>query len=97
MTNAGAVTIGGVTAVITADSATSITVTVGNGATGPIVVTTPGGKATSATNFTFIPAPTITSFTPTTGASGASVTISGTNLTNATAVTIGGVDSHLHR
>ena len=37
------------------------------------------------------PAPTITSFTPTSGAAGATITVTGTNLTGATAVTLNGV------
>ena len=37
------------------------------------------------------PPPTITSFTPTSGATGSSVTITGTNLTGTTAVTFGGI------
>ncbi len=89
--NASAVTIGGTATTITADSATSLTVTVGSGASGAIVVTTPGGTATSATSFTFIPAPTISSFTPSSGVSGTSVTITGTNLGIASEVNIGGV------
>ena len=36
---------------------------------------------TSSGTFTFIPAPTISGFTPTSGGSGASVVITGTNLT----------------
>ncbi len=53
-------------------------------------MTTPGGTATSATNFTVVSPPTITSFTPTSGPVGTSVTISGTNFTGATAVTFNG-------
>jgi hypothetical protein len=58
--------------------------------TGPIDVTTPGGAATSAGQFTVIPAPTITGFTPGNGPVGASVTITGTNLTGTTAVRFNG-------
>jgi large repetitive protein len=60
--------------------------------TGKITVTTPGGTATSATNFTVtVPAPTISSFSPTSGRTGTAVTITGTAFTGATAVRFGGV------
>jgi hypothetical protein len=60
--------------------------------TGKITVTTPGGTATSATNFTVtVPAPTISSFSPTSGRTGTSVTITGTAFTGANAVRFGGV------
>ena len=60
--------------------------------TGPIAVTTPGGTATSSTNFTVtIPAPTITGFSPASGPVGTSVTISGANLSGATSVKFNGV------
>jgi autotransporter-associated beta strand protein len=52
--------------------------------TGTIQVVTSGGTATSGSNF--IVAPVISSFTPTSGAVGTSVTITGTNFTGATAV-----------
>jgi large repetitive protein len=72
---------------------TRIDTTVPTGATtGKITVTTPGGTATSAANFTVtIPAPTITSFSPTSGRTGAVITITGTAFTGATAVRFGGV------
>src|SRR5207237_1154101 len=70
----------GVFAYVTAASATSLTATVPSGATtGPITVTTRGGTATSATNFTLITGPTITSFSPTSGPVGTVVTITGTS------------------
>jgi hypothetical protein len=60
--------------------------------TGRITVTTPAGTATSATNFTVtVPAPTISSFSPTSGRTGTAVTITGTAFTGATAVRFGGV------
>ena len=90
LTGATAVNFGGTAAAFTVVSATSISATVGSGATGMITVTTPGGTATSASSFTYIPAPTITSFTPTNGAAGTVVTITGTNFTGATAVAFGG-------
>ena len=73
----------------TVDSNTQITATVGNGThTGPITVTTPVGTATSSTDFVVAPAgsPTISSFSPTSGSVGTSVTITGTNFTGATLV-----------
>jgi hypothetical protein len=73
-------------------SATSVTATVPAGASsGKVAVTTPGGTAMSGSNFVVIPpAPTITSFTPSSGPIGASVTITGTNLGGLTAVTFNG-------
>jgi hypothetical protein len=44
-----------------------------------MAVQTPGGQAQTLTAFTFIPAPEITSFTPTQGNAGTLVTISGHN------------------
>lgn len=48
--------------------------------TGKINVVTTGGTTLSASDFQVLAAPTITSFTPVSGGSGTSVTISGTNL-----------------
>ena len=90
LTGATAVSFGGTTASsFTVNSATSITATLGAGASGDVSVTTAGGT-TNLAGFTFIAAPTITSFTPTSAASGATVTITGTNLTGATSVSFGG-------
>lgn len=87
---ATAVSFGGTAATSkTVVSSTSITAIVAGGATGNVSVTTPGGTATLA-GFTFIPAPTISSFTPTSAAQGTTVTIAGTNLSGATAVSFGG-------
>ena len=86
-TGATAVTFNGVSAALTATSATAIQATVPAGATtGPLSVTTSGGTATSTGAFTVASAPTITSFVPTSGPVGTSVTINGTNYTGATAV-----------
>ena len=94
LSGATAVTVGGTPAMITGNTATSLTFTVGAGATGTIQVTTPGGMATSAGTFTWLPAPTITSFMPAAGAPGAVISIDGTNFTDApnlSVVRFGGV------
>ena len=59
--------------------------------TGPIAVTTAVATGTSATDFTVIHPPTITSFTPTIGSTGTTVTITGANFTGVTSVSINGV------
>ncbi len=82
---------------VVVDSPTQITATVPASAiTGPITVTVPTGTASSTTSFTFIaPAPTITSFSPTSGTPGTSVAIIGTNLSGPTNVAFGGVNATL--
>ena len=68
------------------DSSTQISATVANGTqSGPIQVTTPGGTATSDTDFVVAAAgsPSISSFSPNSGAPGTLVTINGTNFTGA--------------
>ncbi len=77
----------------TVDSATQITAEVGNGTSGNISVTTPGGTVVSADPFTYIPPPTITSFSPASGRTGTTVIIKGTNFNNATRVQFGGTDA----
>lgn len=93
-TGVSSVTFNGAPAAFTVGSASQITATVPAAATsGPIAVTTSGGTATSASSFTVTapPAtPTISSFSPTSGAVGATVTINGTNLGGATAVSFNG-------
>lgn len=65
---------------LTVNSATSISATVPSGATtGSITVTTTGGTATSSG--IYYVAPVITSFTPSKGSIGATVTITGLNFT----------------
>src|SRR5439155_8207600 len=88
---ATAVSFNGTAATYTVTSSTAIQTAVPTGATsGPIIVVTPGGTATSATNFAVVSPPTIAGFTPTSGPEGASVTINGTNCNGATAVTFNG-------
>jgi len=78
-------------------SATQLTATVPASAvatagTYNVTVTSPapGGGTSATVTFTVTtPAPTITSFSPITGGPGATVTLTGTNLTGATAVRIG--------
>lgn len=91
-TGATTVKFGGTDAAsFTVDSATQITAVVGSGSSGKVTVTTPGGTATSTDNFTYIPAPTITSVNPASAYRGStvSVTITGTNLSGATTVNFG--------
>lgn len=84
------VSFNGASASFAVNSASQITTAVPSGATtGQITVTTTGGIAISS-NFTVAKIPTITSFTPSSGNVGASVTIYGTNLTGATSVHFNG-------
>jgi len=93
---ATAVTFGATAATgFTVNSTTSITATspAGTGTVDLRVTTVGGTSATSAADqFTYIPAPTITSISPTAGPAtgGTTVTLTGTNFTGATAVTFGG-------
>jgi large repetitive protein len=63
-----------------------------NATSGPIGVTTTNGNVTTTSNF-FLP-PSITIFTPTNGAPGTNVTITGVNFTNATDVSFNGVSAN---
>jgi len=81
---------GGVAAAsFTVVNATTITAVVGAGASGSVKVTNTFGND-SRPGFTFYPAPTITSFSPTVGWSGTVVTVNGTNFNNITGVSVGG-------
>jgi hypothetical protein len=75
----------------TVNSATEITATPATGATGQVTVTTPYGTGISQNTFTYLYPPTISSFTPTSGYSGSTVTIFGNYFTGATGVRLGGV------
>ena len=96
LTGASAVTFGGTAAAsFTVDSATQVTATTPAHATGAVnvVVTTPGGTATRTGGFTYVAlVPTISTVAPAAGpaAGGSILTIHGTNLTGATAVTFDG-------
>lgn len=79
----------GVTATVSSATAYTLTVVVPAGATtGTVTVTNTNGTATSPSSFTVIGSATITSLNPTTFTQGTTmpVTIQGTNLANATAV-----------
>jgi len=90
-TGATAVSLNGTAASYAISSDTTITTTVPLGATsGLIQVTTPGGTASSATAFTVVPAPVITTVSPTSGAVGTAVTLTGTGFTGASAVSFNG-------
>ena len=90
-TTATAVNFGGDAATsFTIVNATTITAVVDLGASGSVAVTNPDGVGTLA-GFTYVPpAPTITSFTPVDAGGFATVTITGTNFIDVSAVTFGG-------
>ncbi len=89
-TGTTAVSFGGVAAAtFTVVNATTITAVVGAGASGAVKVTNTFGNH-SRPGFTFYPAPTITSFSPTVGWSGTVVTVNGTNFNNIVGVAVGG-------
>jgi hypothetical protein len=96
LANPSVVKFGGANAaVVTPISATKLTAVAPTGSAGPqdVTVTTPGGTSatSSADQFTFVPPPTVTGVSPSSGpaAGGTSVTITGTDLTGATAVQFG--------
>ena len=97
-TGAISVKVGGVAAtsvvVVSATSITAVTPASTTIGAKTIVVTTPSGSTTQAISFTyFVPAPTISSVTPSSGSTlgGTTITVTGTNLTGATSVKVGGV------
>ena len=98
--NISSVTFGGVSASnIAVISDTMIIATVGTGATGAVVLTNSNNVVDSLPGFVYTasappPPPAnilLTSFTPTTGGPGTSVTIKGSNLNPVTGVSFGGV------
>ena len=93
-TGATAVTFNGTSATFAVVDDTKITTSVPAGATtGPLTVSAPGGTAVSATDFTVIVTPVPSSFLPTSGAVGSTVTISGTGFTGTTAVGFNGTSA----
>jgi large repetitive protein len=91
LTGATSVSFGGIPAgSFSIISSTTINAVVGNGATGKVSVITPYGTV-ERNGFTFIPAPVISAFTPGSGSTGATITITGSNFNGATAVSFGGI------
>ncbi len=80
------------TIVSTTDTTVTVTTPSGTG-TVNVILTTPGGAVTKTNAYTYVPAPTVTSLNRTAGSVGATVVISGTNLSTTTAVTFGGVSA----
>ena len=70
----------GTTASVTSWAASSIVATVPSGATTGNVVVTVSNKASNGVSFTVLPTPTLSNVAPTSGAVGATVTVTGTNL-----------------
>ncbi|MEN9669459.1 MAG: hypothetical protein RLZZ386_1366, partial [Planctomycetota bacterium] len=97
LTGASSVTVDGVAATsVNVVSSTSITAVTPAGSAGAksVAVTTAGGTASLPSAFTFVvPTPTISGVSPSSGTTlgGTAITITGTNLTGATSVTVGGV------
>ncbi len=93
-TGATSVKFNGVAAQFQVDDSTHITTTVPAGAaTGRVTVTTPGGTATSAVNFVIVNTPSITGFTPASGAPGTPVALTGANFTGASRVEFAGINA----
>jgi uncharacterized repeat protein (TIGR02543 family) len=94
--SATAVTVDGAAATRGANTSTSLTITTPGPRTAGaknVVITTAGGSVTATGAFTYVTAPTISSLSVTTGstAGGTVSVISGTNMSNTTAVTVGGI------
>ncbi len=75
----------------TVDATSQVRTEVPTGATtGKIGITTEQGTATSAAEFTVVQAPTISSFTPSSGVPGTEITVAGTNFIEITDVSFNG-------
>jgi hypothetical protein len=94
-TGVTAVKFGGVSVpfVMPAGQDTLLTVTIGNGATGDVVIVTPVGTDTLKNAFVYLPAPVVTAITPTSASQGDVVTIKGMHLGEVTAISFGGVSA----
>ncbi len=80
--------------VLSGNSATSVTTLVPTGAiTGPVTVTTPGGTATSSALFEVVPV--LSAASPASAPAGAAITLSGTGLGGATAITFAGSSANV--
>jgi len=91
LTGTTAVSFNGVSTPFSVVSATIITTTVPGGATtGSVTVTAPGGTSNGVVFTVTIPAPALSALAPASGPVGASVVITGTGLTGATAVSFNG-------
>ncbi len=90
-TNVSSISFGGtgVGSFSTLSSTTILAKVPAGSGSGNVVVTTPGGTA-SISGFIFIPAPFVSSFTPTSALPGATLTITGGNFSGTGSVTIGG-------
>jgi sugar lactone lactonase YvrE len=89
--DASAVSFGSVAAQsFVVNSDTQITAVLGAGASGTVSVTSAGGTGTK-TGFTFVPTPSITSFSPQSASTGTQVLIRGNGFTGSSAVSFGGV------
>ncbi|HEX8551181.1 MAG TPA: S8 family serine peptidase [Abditibacteriaceae bacterium] len=91
-TGTTAVSFDGIAATINSVSSSSIVATAPAGVrTGRISVTAPGGTGISPMDFKVLP--TVSSFTPTSGAPSAKVTITGTGFSGVSKVSFGGVEA----
>ncbi|WP_185094411.1 BspA family leucine-rich repeat surface protein [Marivirga tractuosa] len=90
-TGATSVTFGGTPATFTIESDSEIRAEVGSGSSGIVSVTTPGGTS-NLSDFIFIPAPVINSFTPASATAGETVIIEGTDFSNVSVILIAGIN-----
>ncbi len=101
-TGSGSVQFGGTPAQsFTVLNDSTIVATVGAGSSGTITVTTPSGVATSSANFVYVytalPPVSLTSFSPDSATQGATVTITGQNLSGITSISFGGTPAQSFR